>query len=165
MSTLPKPRLTPEEYLEIEDAAEFKSEFYHGEMFAMAGATYNHNLIAGNVLRHLGNQLLGRPCSTCGSDMRIHVPRTGLYTYADALVICGEPRFLDRKQMTLLTPTVIVEVLSASTEAYDRGRKFDHYQSIESLREYLLVASDRMSASLYRRQSQFDGLPSLNPSS
>jgi Uma2 family endonuclease len=158
MSTLPKPRLTPEEYLEREDAAECKSEFYQGEMFAVAGATYNHNLIGGNVVRHLGNQLLGRPCSTCGSDMRIHVPRTGLYTYADALVICGEPRFLDWKQMTLLNPTVIVEVLSASTEAYDRGRKFEHYQSIESLREYLLVASDRLSAWLYRRQSQFEWL-------
>ncbi len=90
--------------------------------------------------------------------MRIHVPRTGLHTYADATVICGEPWFLDRKQMTLLDPTVIVEVLSANTEAYDRGRKFEHYQSIESLREYLLVASDRMSASLYRRQSQFEWL-------
>jgi Uma2 family endonuclease len=154
MSTLPKPRLTPEEYLEIEDAAEYKSEYYQGEMFAMAGATYNHNLIALNAAAELRQQLKRRPCTVCSSDMRIHTPRTGLYTYADAVVICGEPAFLGQNQMTLLNPTVIIEVLSPTTEAYDRGRKFEHYQSIDSLREYLLIASDRMSATLYRRQSE-----------
>jgi len=154
MSTLPKARLTPEEYLEIEDAAEYKSEYFQGEMFAMAGATYEHNLIAGNIGYQLTGQLRGRPCTVCPSDMRIHIPRTGLYTYADAVVICGEPRFLSQNRMNLLNPTVIVEVLSPSTEAYDRGRKFEHYQSIDSLREYLLVSSDRVSVTLHRRQSE-----------
>jgi Uma2 family endonuclease len=158
MSTLPKPRLTPEQYLEIEDAAEYKSEYFQGEMFAMSGATYEHNLIASNVNRHIGNQVAGRPCAVCPSDMRVHTPRTGLYTYPDAVVICGEPQFLGPKRMNLLNPTVIVEVLSPSTEAYDRGRKFEHYQSIESLREYLLIASDRVSVTLHRRQTESEWL-------
>ena len=89
----------------------------------------------------------------CVSAMRVHTPRTGLYTYPDAVVDCGEPRFLDKKRTTLLNPTAIVEVLSPSTEAYDRGRKFEHYQSIDSLREYLLIDSQRISVTLYRRQS------------
>jgi Uma2 family endonuclease len=154
MSTLPKPRLTVEEYLAIEEAAEIKSEFYQGEMFAMAGATYAHSRIASNACRHLGNLLAEQPCGVCDSDMRIHIPQTGLFTYADVVVVCGEPKFLDRKQMTLLNPTLIVEVLSPSTEAYDRGKKFEHYQSIDSLREYVLIASDRVSVMVHRRQSE-----------
>jgi Uma2 family endonuclease len=154
MSTLPKPRLTVEEYLAIEEAAEIKSEFYQGEMFAMAGATYAHSRIASNTGRHLGNLLAERPCGVCDSDMRIHIPQTGLFTYADVIVVCGEPMFLDRKQTTLLNPTLIGEVLSPSTAAYDHGRKFEHYQSIESLREYVLIASDRLSVMVHRRQSE-----------
>ena len=152
MSTLPKPRLTPEEYLAIEDAAEYKSEYFQGEMFAMAGATYEHNLIAGRVARHIGNQVDGRPCTVCQSDKRVHTPRTGFYTYPDVVVVCGEPAFLDpKKRMNLLNPTIIVEVFSPGTEAYDRGRKFEHYQTIDSLREYLMVASDRVAVTLYRQ--------------
>jgi len=124
----------------------------------MAGATYEHDLIAGNIGYCIRDQIRGHGCTVSTSDMRIHTPRTGLYTYPDAAVICGEPRFLDQKRTTLLNPTVIVEVLSPGTEAYDRGRRFEHYQSIESLREYLLVASDRISVFLYRRQPENEWL-------
>jgi Uma2 family endonuclease len=158
MSTMPKARLTPEEYLAIEETAEYRSEYYQGEMFAMAGATYNHTMIAGNTLFQVRTQVAGRGCTVGQSETRIHIPRTGLYTYPDVVVVCGEKKFLDTKQMTLLNPTVIVEVLSPSTEAYDRGQKFEHYQSIESLREYLLVASDRISVMLHRRQSELQWL-------
>jgi Uma2 family endonuclease len=152
MSTQPKTYLTPEQYLEIERAAEYKSEYYQGEMFAMAGAKWNHNLIAGNLVGGLRQQLRSRPCGVTPSDMRVLVSASGLYTYPDVIVVCGEPRFLDDRQDTLLNPTLIVEVLSPSTEAYDRGRKFEHYRSLESLAEYLLVSSQRVSAELYARQ-------------
>ena len=152
MSTQPKTFLTPEEYLEIERRAEYKSEYYQGEMFAMAGAKWNHNLIAGHLVIQLGLQLRSRPCSVTPSDMRVLVNATGLYTYPDVIVVCGEPQFLDGQRDTLLNPTLIAEILSPSTEAYDRGRKFENYRSIESLAEYLLVASDRMHADLYTRR-------------
>jgi Uma2 family endonuclease len=152
MSTQPKTFLTPEEYLEIERAAEYKSEYYQGEMFAMAGAKWNHNLIAGNLVGDLRQQLRSRPCSVTPSDMRVRVSATGLYTYPDVVVVCGEPQFLDGQRDTLLNPTLIAEVLSPSTEAYDRGRKFEHYRSLEALAEYLLVSSQRVSAELYARQ-------------
>jgi Uma2 family endonuclease len=158
MSTLPKPHFTPEQYLEIDEAAEFKREYYRGEMFAMSGATYAHNVITANTVHQIMNQLAKRPCSVCPSDMRVHTPRTGLYTYPDAVVICGEPKFLDQRETTLLNPTIIIEVLSPSTEAYDRGRKFEHYKSVDSVREYLLIDSERISVTLYRRKSESEWL-------
>ena len=153
MSALSKTFLTAEEYLEIERKAEYKSEYYQGEMFAMAGASFTHNLLVGNLVRELGQQLRSRPCSALPSDMRVRVSPTGLYTYPDVVVVCGEPRFPDDQKDTLLNPSLLVEVLSPSTEAYDRGRKFDHYQSIESLGQYLLVATDRIHADLFTRQA------------
>ena len=155
MSTLPKPRLTIDEYLDIEEAADCRSEYYRGEMFAMAGAGWNHNLIASNIGADLTLQLRGRPCYVAGSDMRVYSPTTDLFTYADAVVTCEEPNLFQegRRTATLLNPTLIVEVLSPTTEAYDRGLKFEHYKSIESVREYLLVSSDRASVTLYRRQN------------
>jgi Uma2 family endonuclease len=152
MSTQPKVFLTPEQYIEIERRAEYKSEYYQGEMFAISGATRKHNLIASSILASLYSQLRSSPCETYPSDMRVHVRDTGLYTYPDVVIACQEPRFLDAQLDTLLNPTLLVEILSPSTEAYDRGRKFEHYQSIESLRQYLLVASDRIHADLYTRQ-------------
>lgn len=153
MSSQPNSFLTPEQYLEIERKAEYKSEYFNGEMFAMAGAKEAHNLAVANVLAALHRQFRSRPCRVYPSDMRVHMPATGLYAYPDVVAVCGEPRFLDDQDDTLLNPGLIVEVLSPSTEAYDRGRKFEHYTSIESLREYLLVASDRMRADLYTRQA------------
>src|SRR5437667_6974572 len=116
MSTLPKPRLTPEEYLAIEEAALDRSEYYQGQMFTMEAATWEHGGIASNASYHIGNQVDRRQCAVLGSNMRIHVPQTGLFTYADVVVICGERKFLDRERMNLLNPTVIVEVVSPSTE-------------------------------------------------
>jgi Uma2 family endonuclease len=153
MSTLPKTYLTPEQYLEIERKAEYKSEYYRGEMFAMAGAKWNHNLIVAHLIMQLGLQLRSRPCSVTPGDMRVHVNATGLYTYPDVVVVCGEPQFLDGELDTLLNPTLIAEVLSPSTEAYDRGRKFEQYRSLESLAGYLLISSQRVSAELFARQS------------
>ncbi len=152
MSTQPKPFITPEQYLEIERAAEFKSEYFAGEMFAMAGAVRTHNLLAINAAREISTQLRKRSYEAYAADMRVLVPATGLYTYPDLVAVCGERKVLDSKQDTLLNPNLIVEVLSPTTEAYDRGRKFEHYRSIESLREYLLVASDRIHADLFVRQ-------------
>jgi len=153
MSTQPKTFLTPEQYLEIERKAEYKSEYYDGEMFSMAGARATHNLIAANLIAQLHAQLRYGPCRTYTSDMRVHVKSTGLYTYPDVVVACQDPRFLDDEVDTLLNPTLIVEVLSPTTEAYDRGRKFGHYRSIESLAEYLMVSSERVGAELFTRQT------------
>ncbi len=149
MSAQPKTFLTPEQYLEIERRAEYKSEYYRGEMFAMVGAKWNHNLIVARLISQFDQQLRSRPCSVTPSDMRVRVSATGLYTYPDVVEVCGPPQFLDDERDTLLNPTLIAEVPSPSTEAYDRGRKFEHYRSLESLAEYLLVGSQRVSAELY----------------
>ncbi|MGD0774015.1 MAG: Uma2 family endonuclease [Candidatus Solibacter sp.] len=152
MATQPKTYLTPEQYLEIERKAEFKSEYYQGEMFAMSGAREPHNLIVWNLSTELGVQLRKRPCRAYVADMRVRVGATGLYTYPDVAAVCGEPQFLDETRDTLLNPSLIVEVLSPSTEAYDRVRKFKHYRSVESVIEYLMVASESISTELYTRQ-------------
>lgn len=156
MSTQPKAFLTPEQYLEIERQAEFKSEYWQGEMFAMSGAAEPHNLVVPNITAQIHPQLRSSDCRLYSNDMRVRVSATGLYTYPDIVVVCGAPQFLDGRRDTLLNPALVVEVLSPSTEAYDRGRKFEHYQSIDSLRQYLLVASERMRADLFTRQP--DGL-------
>jgi Uma2 family endonuclease len=153
MSTQPKHLLTPEEYLEIDRKAEYKSEYYNGEMFAMSGGVSVHNLISGHLVFLLNLELRSRPCFVYNSDMRVRVSRTGLYTYPDVTVVCSERQFLDDRRDTLLNPTVIVEALLPSTEAYDRGRKFEHYRSLESLRAYLMFASDRIHCDLFTRES------------
>ena len=153
MSSLPTTFITPEQYLEIERRAEFKSEYFQGEMFAMSGGRQAHNRLAFNFSVEVGSQLRGGPCRGYNSDMRVHIPATGLYTYPDVVVACGQPQFLDAVQDTLLNPTLIVEVLSPSTEAYNRGRKFEHYRSLDSLREYLLISSERISVDLFTRQA------------
>jgi Uma2 family endonuclease len=156
METQARPYLTPEEYLAIERAAEYKSEYYAGEMFALAGASRRHNRIIVKLIIGLGNRLGASGCELFTSDMRVKVDPLGKYTYPDVVVVCGESRFEDSDQDTLLNPTIIVEVLSESTEGYDRGRKFEHYRRIESLREYLLVAQDSPRIEQYIRQE--DGL-------
>jgi Uma2 family endonuclease len=132
--------LTPAEYFEFERDASFKSEYFSGEMFSMAGGSARHSQISINTARALGNLLAGRPCIVYGSDLRIHVSATGLYTYPDASVVCGPIEFHDGRKDTILNPLLIVEVLSESTEAYDRGRKFRHYQRVPAFREYLLIS-------------------------
>jgi Uma2 family endonuclease len=157
MASLAAQRLTPAEYLAIERAAETKSEYFAGEMFAMAGASPPHVLITSNVTAELNAQLKGRPCRVYSSDLRVRVSETDLYTYPDVVVVCGEQRFDDEKGDTLLNPTLIVEVLSETTEAYDRGDKFGHYRRLLSLQEYVLIAQDRQWAERYTRQEEGTG--------
>ena len=152
MSTQPKTFLTPEQYLEIERKAEYKSQYWRGEMFAMAGASANHNSLAVNLVIDVGGQLRGRDCRAYGSDMRVQTSPDGLYTYPDLSVVCGKPKLADSKFDTLENPTLIAEILSASTEGYDRGEKFEQYRSISSLKQYLLVTQDRAHVELYTRQ-------------
>ncbi|MBV8310380.1 MAG: Uma2 family endonuclease [Planctomycetaceae bacterium] len=147
-----KKRFTPQEYLALERKSEMRNEYYNGEIFAMAGASREHNLIAGNVNAEIRDQILDRPCESYPSDMRVYIEATGLYTYPDVTVVCGEPRFQDREVDTLLNPMVIVEVLSPTTEAYDRGDKFRHYRRIGSLREFVLISQDQMMVERYTRQ-------------
>jgi Uma2 family endonuclease len=145
-------RLTPQEYLARERAAERKSEYLAGEVFEMSGASREHNLLVTNLVRELSLQLRGRECEVYPSDMRVKVAPSGLYTYPDVVVVCGEPNFEDEETDTLLNPTLIVEVLSKSTEGYDRGEKFEHYRRLDSLREYVLVAQDKCHVERYVRQ-------------
>ena len=152
MSLQAQKRYTPEEYLALERQAQCKSEYYAGEVFAMAGASRWHNLIVANVIGELRSQLKGRPCTTYPSDMRVKISPTGLYTYPDVIVVCGEAQFEDTQQDTLLNPTLIVEVLSESTEAYDRGGKFAHYRKLASLMEYVLIAQTKSHIEHYVRQ-------------
>ena len=153
MSALAKTHLTEEQYLIIERAAATKSEFYDGEMFAMAGARENHMLIITNLTRELSNQLRRRPCRVYANDMRVKVEPSGLYTYPDLVALCQPPRFLDERRDTLLNPQVIIEVLSDSTEAYDRGDKAVFYRRSPSLTDYLLVSQKRPHLEHYRRQA------------
>ncbi len=145
--------LTPEQYLEIERAAEFRSEFYNGQMYAMSGGSYAHFQIIGNLGGELHAALKGRPCSVGPSELRVRVSPSRFYTYPDVIVICGEPKFADDHKDTLLNPTLIVEVLSPSTEAYDRGFKSAQYRTLESLEEYVLVSQTEPRVEAFHRQS------------
>lgn len=140
------------EYLQMEEIAEYKSEYCNGEVFAMAGGTARHSAIAANLARELGTLLEAKPCQVFNSDLRVKVPNAGFYTYPDVSVVCSEPLFEDAAQTTLLNPLLIVEVLSESTEAYDRGAKFEYYSQLLSLQEYVLVASDRRRIERFTRQ-------------
>ena len=152
MSSSPNYYLSPEEYLTIERNAEFKSEYLDGVAYAMAGGSERHNLIAANVIIALGVQLRDRPCRVYPSDLKVRVPNSKRFFYPDVSVICGETLFADEKKDVILNPVLVVEVLSESTEAFDRGKKFSSYQQIESLREYLLVAQDEFVVEHYLRQ-------------
>lgn len=154
MSTGALQRVTWEEYLAREREADTKSEFYDGEIFAMAGGTRRHSVIATNVAAELRDTLRDRPCETYNSDMRVRCPN-GLGTYPDVSIAC-DPLFEDAREDTLLNPAVIVEVLSPSTEAWDRGAKFKAYRGLASLREFLLVSQDERLVEHYVRQSEFD---------
>ncbi len=142
-------------YLETERKAETKSEYCKGRVFAMAGASYAHNLLAAQIITCLGSQLRGRDCRVLPSDMRIKVRDTGLYTYPDVSVLCGKPQFEEESTDILLNPVTIIEVLSPSTEAYDRGDKFAHYRELASLEEYLLVSQKAPKIEYYRREGAF----------
>ena len=152
MSAQAQPRLTPEQYLDAERAAEFRHEYYNGHIYAMSGGSYQHAQIIGNLITELNNVLKRRPCSVVPNDLRLRVSPKGLYTYPDVLVICGDPKFADDQRDTLLNPAVIVEVLSPSTEAYDRGFKSAQYRTVDSLEEYALVSQAEPRVEIFRRQ-------------
>ena len=154
MDTLTAPFVTPEAYLASERAAEHKSEYLDGEIIPISGASFRHTIIAANLLIALGKRLDERPCTVHSSDLRVRVSPTGLYTYPDVVVVCGEPQFADDAFDTLLNPTLLVEVLSESTKDYDRGGKFAHYRTLDSLHDYVLVAQNVPHAEHYARQPE-----------
>ncbi len=149
MAAHPNPSLKETEYLALERKATFKSEYYRGEIFAMACAKRNHNAIVANLIISSGIHLKGKSCTVFPSDLRLYIPETGLYTYPDAMIVCGKEEFVDDQFDTLTNPTVIMEVLSESTEKYDRGDKFRFYRSIPSLKEYLLINSEKVGIEKY----------------
>lgn len=152
MSAHPISWLTPEQYLEIERGNDFRSEYYDGRMYAMSGGTAAHAFIISNFTSELRQALKKSSCSVASSELRVRVPATGLYTYPDIAVICGDLEFVDNKRDTITNPKLIVEVLSRTTEAYNRGRKFVQYQKLESLQEYVLVAQTQPLVEIFARQ-------------
>ncbi len=166
MSTAVKRRLTPQEYLAIDEASEIRHEFLDGEIFAMSGATFWHTLIKDNLSQVLRNKLAAKDANdyyVLTSDQRVKVSATGLYTYPDILICCGEPVFDEEIRNTLMNPRVLIEVLSESTERYDRGAKFGHYRQLASVQEYLLIAQDRPCVERYVREpTTGDSPPAAN---
>lgn len=147
-----KLQMTEDEYLAFERASDERHEFANGEIFAMAGGTYEHSTVMMSIGAELRIALRKRRCQTHAADMRIHIPASGRYVYADVSVVCGRPQFKDESHDTLLNPRVIVEVLSPSTEAYDRGEKFAHYQTIPSVMHYVLAAQDKRRIEVFTRE-------------
>ena len=149
----PVHRFSVAEYYALEEAAEYRSEFFDGEIFAMAGGSARHSLVSANLLRELGNRLKGKPCTAYESNLRLKVEASGLRSYPDAAVYRGKLKFdsEDPRGETALNPTVLFEVLSPSTEAYDRGKKAENYRKIPSLMAYVLIAQDRAKVEVYER--------------
>ena len=166
MTAIPKAsKLTVEEYLAIEEKAESRSEFYDGQMFLMAGASREHNTIFSNLFLNLAIPLKGARCRIFGTDQRVRIERTGLYTYPDLLIVCGTPEYAPENRNTLINPRVVIEILSDSTEHYDRTTKFRHYKKLPSVMEYVLVAQNEPVIERYIRlpdgqwaQTDFVGL-------
>ena len=152
MGLAAKSFITAEEYLALERKAEHKSEYRNGQIFAMAGATVPHIMINMSLCINLGRQLGNKGCHVYHSDMRVRTAADGLYTYPDLSVVCGKPKFGDRPTATLLNPVLLAEVLSPSTERYDRVGKFALYEAIASLREYLLISSETICVERYFRR-------------
>lgn len=152
MQAVKRDLYSPEEYLALEREASFKSEYYDGEIFAMSGGTLIHSLIQTNLGGLLMMRLMDRPCRVLNSDMRVKVEATTSYTYPDISVVCGAPQLEDARRDSLLNPVLLIEVLSPSSERFDRRGKFDIYRQIPSLKEYVLVSQDEMRVERYLRQ-------------
>jgi Uma2 family endonuclease len=154
MSIQPKPYYRFEDYLATErESSNARHEYVAGQVFAMAGASYNHNLITANLIRRLGNQLEAGPGTVLGNDMRLRVEMADACAYPDVVVLCGRPTFHDDRRDVLTNATLVAEVLSPSTEGYDRGDKFAIYRGLPSLRQYVLVAQDRLAVDVFTRQA------------
>jgi Uma2 family endonuclease len=147
------PKLSVQDYLALERTDPEKHQYIDGEIFLMGGASATHNLITANIVGELRMALKSKPCRVYANDLRVKVNPAGLYTYPDVVVTCGEERFDDQQEDTLLNPIVLVEVLSDSTEAYDRGGKFAHYRRLESLRDYVLVSQNEPLVECFSRQA------------
>jgi Uma2 family endonuclease len=143
MSTLPKPYLTPEEYLAIDRAAEYRSEYFDGDIFPVAATTMSHARIHHNLSRVLGNQLEGRSCEVVGPALRVQTRPKGPYFYPDIVVFCGKPKLVDKWRDMIIDATVIIEILSPSTQGKDRGFKFEQYRRLPSLTDFIAIAQDR----------------------
>ncbi len=158
MASQPNVLLTAEEYLDLEEKAEYKSEYMDGELLAMAGVSPEHDTIVVNLVVILGHQLKGTPCKAHTSDMRVAVSPSNAYTYPDVSICCKDARYTRRGVANLLNPVVIIEVLSPSTEIYDRRKKFGKYKGIASLKEYVLVSQEEILVERYARQPPGDWL-------
>jgi Uma2 family endonuclease len=159
MAVQPSRHFTPEEYLDLEIDADYRSEYLNGEIYAMSGASIEHGIIISNLITELRPALRGGPCRIVANDLRVKVDETDLYTYPDLVVVCGEQEYeIKRRGMSLLNPTLLIEVLSGSTEDYDRGTKFKHYRQIPSLREYVLVSQGERRIERYFRKDTGDWL-------
>ena len=158
MSAVPESRFTLEEYLSRESVAQYKSEFYQGEIFAMTGGTPTHNLISVNIVSRLRASLRGSGCRPFSSDQRVRIPANGLSTYPDIAVVCGELELDDIDTDAITNPVAIFEVLSKSTERYDRGKKFDLYRELQSLQEYVLVSQTEAQVERFVRKDNGDWL-------
>lgn len=153
MTALPKKKkYTPAEYLALEETAEYKSEYENGEIVAMAGGSLNHARIIRNIDRAFGGKLK-KSCESITSEVKVRVENYQKFYYPDVLVFCGEPKFYQKRNDTIINPTLIVEVLSNSTEAKDRGEKFAAYQTLEVLQEYILVSQDKAKIEQFARQN------------
>jgi Uma2 family endonuclease len=158
MSALPKQKWTPEEYFEFESTSETKHEYFQGEIYAMSGGSLKHALIATNTSTALNIQLRKSTCRVFQSDLRLQVAALGYYTYPDVFVVCGEPQYYEGRTDTVTNPVLVVEVLSPSTESYDRGKKFQHYRTLESLQEYVVISQDAAHIERFTRQPDGDWL-------
>jgi Uma2 family endonuclease len=154
MASVARKTYTPEEYLALEREAEYRSEYVNGEIYAMAGASEAHVTITSNMLAEIHQQLKGKPCRVYAIDLRVNVSPTGMYTYPDVFAVCGEREFQDERRDTVTNPTFIAEVLSPSTETYDRNEKFDHYSKLPSLQEYVLISQNKIKVERFTRQGE-----------
>lgn len=168
MSANPVARISPEEYLELDRRADFRSEYYAGEMFVMAGGSDPHATIILNLGSEIRQALKGSKCRSFISEIRLRVSPERVYTYPDVMVVCGPAKFNDDQADTLLNPILIIEVLSKSTELHDHGVKFEQYRKLDSLEEYVLVSQDRPKLERFRRQfsgqwllSEYSGIDAI----
>ena len=149
---------TPEEYLALERDAEFKSEYFEGGIFVMQGASDPHTIIGINIAGEFYLQLKGSSCVARSSDIKIRTPDRGMFSYADLTVVCGQARFHDGTKDVLINPKVLVEILSPSSEAFDRGKKFAKYKLLESFTDYILIAQDEPQIDYFIKQPSGDWL-------
>jgi Uma2 family endonuclease len=145
---------TKEEYLALEDQAEYKSEYYNGEIFTMAGGSHNHSIICFNLIRRIGEVLDTKDCFGYDSSMKLDIPKYNLFVYPDVMVVCGEIEFFENRNDIVKNPILVVEVLSPATESFDRGKKFAYYQTLPSVQEYVLVSQAEPMVEVFYKQDE-----------